>query len=324
MTTVYTWQTDTSGVHWFRTLLPYSVLDRARFQASYGPPHPGMHDYDVVVGQRVAGPDHRWQAICADPNTLAVYDIDDDLTAIDPENTVPYAIYHPLADGTRDNIRAADVVTVPTQAFADRMRALNPHVVVLPICIPDDMPDYPDRRNPATLTVGWAGSMFKAQDWGGINAALTWYTSWNPGAEVHLMGADYTGGALGGRARFTGWSTVEDYYRGLDFHIGLAPLADTYFNAGKSRTKAVEYGSRGVPTVGSAVGEQATWIEHGVNGFLVEPGHPEQWIEHLTTLTDPGVREACGAAARVKARQATISRNIHRWEAVYSGHWEPS
>jgi LAGLIDADG-like domain len=228
---VFAWQTDTAGVFFLRIWLPFINLDPVRYEATWGTPPADIHDFDVVVGQRIAGRDQRWLDLCADPDVYAVYDIDDDLTAVDPANTVPYSIYAPLVEGTKGNIRAADLVTVPTEAFADRMRALNPNVTVLPICIPDDMPDWPDLRNPLTLTVGWAGSMFKAQDWPGIVDALTWYAVQNPDAEFHLMGADYTNGALGGRARFTGWSTVDAYYRGLDFHIGLAPLADTYFNA---------------------------------------------------------------------------------------------
>lgn len=316
MKRVYTWATDTASVLHFNTLLPYSALDPAEWEChwAYAPPA-NYRDYDVVVGQRLTGEATPWREICKDPNVLAVYSIDDDLTNVDPENTVPYRIYHPVREETIKNIAAADVVTVPTQAFADRMSKYNPETFILPICIPDGMVFWPDIRVPE-LTVGWSGSMFKHQDWPGVAEALAQYSYAAPSTRFHMIGHDYTRGLLAGKLRYDGWQDIVSSYRLYDFHIGIAPLADTYFNALKSRTKLVEYGARGIPTIASAVGEYTDWIEDGVNGLLVrETG---DWFKHLLTLTrEPELRIEMGLNAYEKACDAIISNNIHLWEEVW-------
>lgn len=314
---VYTWVTDAASVLHFNTLLPYSALKPEKFTATWGGPPYDWRDrnYDVIVGQRLADHQPLWQEICADPNTLAVYSIDDDLTNIDPENVLPYSIYHPVVEGTKACIAAADVVTVPTQAFAERMNQHNPNTAILPICIPDDMP-YWDDPKASQLTVGWSGSMFKHQDWPGVAEALAEYAAQAPGTRFHMIGHDYTRGLLGPRCYSDGWTDIISSYHRYDFHIGLAPLRDSFFNALKSRTKLVEYGSRHIPTIASAVGEYVDWIEDGVNGFLVHD--QADWVKHLLTLTnEPELRESMAEAAYQKACEATIGRNIHLWEAVY-------
>lgn len=318
---VFTWATDGASVLHFNTLLPYSAMDPDKWECTYSvaPPAPDWRDrYDVIVGQRLAGDQPLWKEICEDPNTLAVYSIDDDLTNVDPENTVPYRIYHPIREGTIRNIEMADVVTVPTEAFAGRMGLHNPSIAILPICIPDEMPLWP-RTWASEWTVGWSGSMFKAQDWPGVAEALATYSADVPEARFHMIGADYTRGLLGWKNRFDGWRDIISSYRLYDFHIGIAPLADTFFNALKSRTKLVEYGSRGIPTIASAVGEYTEWINHGVNGFLIEPNRPDDWVDFLLLLTrDHDLWSSMSEAAYEKAKEATISRNIHLWEEVYN------
>jgi glycosyl transferase family 1 len=324
---VHTWATDGASVLWFNTLLPYSALDPERFECTYGlaPPEPGWQErYDVIVGQRLTDRCPLWQEICAHPDVLAVYSIDDDLTNIDPENTVPYSIYmHPnVVEGTKENIRHADVVTVPTWQFAERMGQHNSETFILPLTVPDEMFEWPIVPN-ADFTVGWSGSMFKAQDWNGtgLPEALVRYAQIHPGTRYHTVGANYLPPQLYPLTRFTGWTDIMSSYRVYDWHIGMAPLMDSYFNALKSRTKLIEYGARGIPTVASAVGEYVDWIDHGENGMLAKT--PGEWTSALTYLTDnPSELQRMGAAARKKAEEAKISNNIHLWEQVYEGRWK--
>jgi glycosyltransferase involved in cell wall biosynthesis len=175
----------------------------------------------------------------------------------------------------------------------------------------------------ADFTVGWSGSMFKAQDWNGtgLPEALVRYAQIHPGTRYHTVGANYLPPQLYPLARFTGWTDIMSSYRVYDWHIGMAPLMDSYFNALKSRTKLIEYGARGIPTVASAVGEYVDWIDHGENGMLVKT--PGEWTSALTYLTDnPSELQRMGTAARKKAEEAKISNNIHLWEQVYEGRWK--
>jgi glycosyltransferase involved in cell wall biosynthesis len=320
VTRVFAWLSSVDACFDYRVRLPLTELGkRPGWDCSWGPPPLDIADYDVVIGQRLAGPQPDWLALCKDPNVLCVYDADDDLTDLDPENTVPYSIYAPLADDTRTNMAAADVVTCCVPAAAERIaRDINPRVVVLPICADPAWIDLPMRTRPDVLTVGWAGSPFHAQDWGSLPTHLAEYARRVPHATWHAMGADYSGGAFGGRTRVTGLQPLPAYLAAVDFDIGVAPL-NTALRGSRTRswTKALEYGCRGVPVVAQACGQYLDWVQEGVNGFLVRD--EAEWVDHLVALSDVTVRAPMSTAARDRARQQTIDRHIHLWERTYRG-----
>ena len=317
MIRVFGWQTSTAAEHDFRIGLPFPLLDPTRFEATVGAPGQDIRDYDVVFAHRLAGPSPLWRDLCADPNVLAIYDMDDDLLCVDPENASCYRIFHPLEAETRRNVEAADIVTVSGPVLAERYRAINPNVVVLPQVIPDGMPDWPILVDEGPLTVGWAGSLHKRQDWPGLAEALANYARLVPEARFRMYGGDYTRGILGDRCDAVPFTDPMTYWQNLRFDIGIAPLTDTTFNQGKTVTKLIEYGARGIPTIASAVGQYATWIDHGVNGFLVES--PDEWVPYLLALTDDGTRTAMAEQAWKSSREWTVSRHVDKWESVFEG-----
>lgn len=320
---VFAWITDTAGCFHYRIDLPLTALNqRPGWDCTWGAPGPDIHDYDVVIGQRLAGDNPEWLALCRDPNVLAVYDFDDDLVNIEPENTVPYSIYYPLREGTIANIRAADVVTTCTDAIAEIVAEWNPNVVVLPICIPAavlDLPKPPPGHGEPLL--GWAGSMFQAQNWVGMPDVLAEYAHRVPKARFHTIGADYLGHAFAGRKDITGWGTMDQLYAALNFDIGIAPLASRLHGSRvRSWTKPLQYAARSIPVVASAVGQYPEWVEDGVNGLLVPDTDEWQtdWLDRLLWLTEnPDAQKRLGAGAMGCARQYTIEGNIWRWEQVY-------
>lgn len=323
MIRVFGWQTSAAAEHDFRIGLPFPQLSSKRFVADVGVPgQPGvppddLATYDVVFAHRLAGRSDLWHRLCADPDVLCVYDMDDDLLSVDPANTIPYRIFAPLAEETYRNVEAADVVTVSSPALAERYARINPRVAVLPQVIPDGMCDWPRQAEDRPLTVGWAGSMHKRQDWPGIARALAEFGRLVPAARFRMYGADYTGGLLGDRVDRVPFTDPATYWRTLAFDIGIAPLVDTPFNQGKTTTKLLEYGAAGIPTVAAAVGQYMDWVEPGVNGYLVDD--PSEWVPYLLALVDDEHRHAAGAAARDKARESEVSRQIHHWEAVFEG-----
>lgn len=81
------------------------------------------------------------------------------------------------------------------------------------------------------------------------------------------------------------------------FDVGLMPLTNDPWAAGKCGFKIIQYMACGVPVVASGVGINRQLITPGVNGFVVES--IEEWIEKLSILIDhPDLRISMGHKAR--------------------------
>ena len=306
--------TDGAACLHYRLHLPLANLNPEEFEVIWGPPE-GLDEYhqgDLVIGQRIAGDNQAWLDMCEAPGLTTIYDIDDNLLQVDPGNSVPYSIYHPIVPGTIANIKAATAVTVSTPKLAEYLKYHNPNVFVLPNCLPADYIAairFPEDH----ITVGWCGSMFHIQDWGGVAQQLAIYASQEPRAKFSTIGADYMNPIV--PARVHPWTTVEGAWHAMDFSIGIAPLVKTTFNEHKSWIKVLEYAARGVPAVAPRVGQYPEFIEHGVNGLLYDV--LEEIPPLLLRLSDDVLRTQMGDTAMNTALQYTIDKQISRWETIY-------
>jgi glycosyltransferase involved in cell wall biosynthesis len=93
------------------------------------------------------------------------------------------------------------------------------------------------------------------------------------------------------------------------WHIGLAPLLETPFNACKSPIKAMDYAALGLAVVASDTDVYCGSIADGPAGRLV-PNTPEAWYAALDGLVrDAVTRGRMMAAARdAFADQASLSK----------------
>lgn len=321
MKRIFAWQTDTLACHLYRTVYPFTHLNPEEWSYEWGHPGPAIHDYDVVVGQRIAGDSQLWRDLCKDPNVMAVYDLDDWLLGIDPNNSVPYSIYHPIEKETEENVRLADAVTVSTPKMAKAIRPINSNVYVLENCLhPDNLAsqaklDILRADVQQRFVVGWGGSTFHRQDWK-IHTALREFYGRYPNTSFHMMGANYLDGVV--PSRNTGFHGMDDYLKLLDFSVGLAPLSSNTFNDMKSWCKALEYASQGIPVVASKVGQYPDWVERSEGGLIVEEYH--EWLTHLLMLREnPDVLLEMSRKAYAMASAWTIDKHVDRWDYVYSG-----
>lgn len=304
--------TDSAGCWYYRLRLPLMALDPNEFEVIWEPPFNNWLPGDIVLGQRIAGRNTAWLEMCEEPGLTTVYDIDDNLLEIDPANTVPYSIFSPIVDDTAANISAAQVVTVSTPKLADRLAHLNSNIVVVPNCLHQSwLANIHFPRD--EIVVGWAGSPFHGQDFGGVPEQLLQYAKREPRARFHMIGGDPTGGLV--PRTVSGFTDMMTYWGNLDFDIGLAFLNDSAQNQGKSWIKVLEYAGKGIPAIAPRIGQYPEFIEHGVNGFLYDD--LSELTHYLLTLSDNELRSSMGDAAMSKAAEFTINRQVHRWEAVY-------
>jgi glycosyltransferase involved in cell wall biosynthesis len=285
-----------------------------------------LEGYDVIVGQRLNKHDGMsvWRG-ARTPTSRIVYELDDDIWTIGPENWQAYNLYGrpDILDAIEHSAQIADLITVTTPHLAGVMteHTGNPNTAVLPNCVPGwvlDLP-YVPRRRPA---VGWVGGASHGADVGLVVNTMRRFCHRFPDWDLQLGGTDYRPTfKLGDRALYSDWIQVnqepEKYYASFDFDIGLAPLAGTPFDQSKSPIKAIEYNARGIPVLASDAEPYRHYVKDGVNGFLIRYDH--EWLSRLSELAgDDALRQKMSASSREAAREFTIERGWQKWADAYT------
>jgi glycosyltransferase involved in cell wall biosynthesis len=326
---IFGWLADHAGCGWYRIVLPLGALRGADCQTRWNRRmSPEDWDSDVIVGQRVSlpGPSGRWQRIAASTGQrpLLVYELDDNLWEVDagkPAEIRSYFNDPEVQANIKRNIQVSDLVTVSTEPLAEVVRRLNPNVVVLPNCVPQEFIHWRPGCHNDRFTLGWQGSPTHDRDWRGAREPVErWFNRVKRAGrrvEMHTIGTVPETFPRVHPHRHTAWSeSIPDYYRSIDWHVALAPLAATRFNESKSYLRVLEAGMLGYPSVASEVTAYRGAVTHGVTGFLVS--QPSHWGEALQALSDdPTLAEKMGAAAREWARQYTIEANAYLWLEAY-------
>jgi glycosyltransferase involved in cell wall biosynthesis len=309
---------DGHACGYYRVLLPLRQMELAghHIGTSHGT-DPRSADYRIVIGQRVGKVEALpiWRRMAA--KHRLVYETDDDVFSIDPSNTMAFLTHAAeTVDATQFAAAAAHMVTVSTEPLAEVMRHYNSNVVVLPNHIDGALLDI-ERPRRERITVGWAGGDSHVRDFHMVAPQLRRFLERNPRVDFHNIGSNYLR-TFKIPGRHTDWrQDIFDYYRGIDFDIGIAPLADTVFNRSKSAIKAIEYGALGIPVVASDVGPYRDYVINGKTGYLVRSEH--EWGKRLYELVnDEAMRTEMGAAAKEHAAGFTIQTGWRLWEQAYS------
>ncbi|WP_460071059.1 glycosyltransferase family protein [Streptomyces sp. YKOK-I1] len=288
---------------------------------------------DVIVMQRVT---HAYMAqtvsILRSKGIAVVVDVDDDLSSIHPSNPA-WAMHHPGNEGRRmaaggvnrhswRNLAAAcrdaTLVTVSTPALLD-VYARHGRGHLLPNYLPDHYYGLP--RQDSDI-IGWPGSYHShpndPEALGGAIARLV-----EEGAEFVMRG-DSTGAGRafglpadppGGGVPIEQWPTAVS-----SLGIGIAPLADTRFNAAKSWLKPLEMSAAGVPWVASPRAEYARLHAMGA-GVLTD--RARGWYRELRRLRESvALRAEMSEAGRAVAEQLRLRRNSWRWAEAWGRAYE--
>lgn len=280
---------------------------------------------DVFVLQRIT---HRWLVdvvrALRERGVAVVIDVDDDLTSIHPGN-MAFDALHPRNDGTRDVRGRAYMHSWQNLSAACREATL------VTVATPGLVPVYGSHGRVAVL------SNYLADHYYGVPHADSDMIGWPASLHTHPNDPEVVGPAVArlvdrgvafhviadpaGVGRAFGLPTdppgsgvvdLPDWPRAVSqLGIGIAPLADTRFNASKSWLKPLEMSAVGVPWVGSPRHEYVALHGYGA-GVLVD--RPRDWYHQLRRLVDePAWRAELAERGRYAAVQLRLRDNAWRW-----------
>jgi len=312
---------DGGACGYYRVRLPFEWLNRRGHLATHTDytqdEHPSMQGARIVMGQRIGGQaiDTLWYNL-RQSGVKLIWETDDDLWSMDESNPARLQITDMTRYWMESALGHAHLVTTTVPHLADAMRKFNPNVVVIPNAI-DPALITTDRKRADRPTIGWAGGSSHHDDFRSIIGALRTVTDHRGDIDFHSVGVDYGKDFGLNHNRFTPWrESMLEYYSGIDFDIGLAPLLDTPFTRSKSPIKAIEYNALGIPVIASNVGPYREYVVDGVNGFLVDT--EAEWVDRINLLLeDTDLRNTMGVAAREHAKSHTIDKTAPLWEAAF-------
>lgn len=315
------------GSGYYRFYLPYKHLARGVDHRIMLPPAgerflptaEQVDQLDLIAGQRFVGPDgvalwEQWKK----QGVKLVLETDDDVLQCDTSSGLAHWFDPEFTETYKQIVGMSDLVTVSTEPLADEIRKLNKNVAVLPNHVDSDLL-YHERPRRERLTVGWQGGGSHLIDWMEAAEPVGEILRVNPDVDMHFVGIDYSPLLRKTDCRYTPWrQDVWAYFKGIDFDIGLAPLADTPFNRSKSWIKALEYMAMGIPVIASDQPAYRDLVQDGVTGYLVRT--VDEWKTRLIDLiNDEDMRAEMGAAGKKVASGWTIQTGWKLWRDAYEG-----
>lgn len=285
----------------------YQAVELARRSAQLA----ALRRFDVVVVQKalltvgIRGLD----ALAAAMGRLVV-DVDDAIHLGPPHRLPPWLRRLEDVNQPARLVSRARRVVAGSEALAASLRELNPQVAVVPTSVDTDrfVPACSSRKR--VPVIGWIGSSSTAPYLEALAAPL----------ERLARRERFVLRVIGGPAPALEGVTVEQRPWSFEnevadlqgFDLGVMPLPDTAWAAGKCALKAVQYGAVGIPAVCSPVGAAVEVVRHGREGLLART--PAEWEEALgALLADPGLRARLGAAGRARVEERySVRRNAPR------------
>jgi len=194
-------------------------------------------------------------------------------------------------------------VSAGNQFLAQYAEQVNSQVEVIPTTI--DTNNYHNKikihTNKIPLVVGWTGTHSTIIQISQIEEQLGQLQ--NEIAFELLIICNADPGFTKVKYSYHPWSAETEINDLLRFDIGVMPLRNTDWERGKCGFKALQYMSLGIPCIASDVGANSNIITHNVDGILISPEKPEEWIWHLhDMLQNTTKRKTFGEAGRQTVR----------------------
>ncbi|MBB4661620.1 glycosyltransferase [Conexibacter arvalis] len=248
-----------------------------------------------------------------------VWDNDDDLTNV-PRSNPKYAKYSgargaAVARAIGSIVRAADVVTTPSERLAASFRASGADDVrVIENYLPDAFPGTASVRHDGVV-VAWLAGLEHQVDYQSLRLRETLDRLLDAHADLRISSIGLGLGLESDRyehVKQIDFFEIPKFLSRAD--IGIAPLVDIPWNQARSNVKLKEYGAAGL-----------AWLASPVGGYLGmgerEGGHlvpDDGWHAALDRLiTHARERRKLAKRASKWAKGQTIGKQIAAWEKAY-------
>lgn len=262
-----------------------------------------MREADVLVLKNICDPDIlpliRERKL---QKRLTVYEIADDLSALQPWNPV-YFFYK-----NKENLSlvyrlasCCDALQVTVPALKRLYGYLNKHCEVFPNQILQVPPERALKESDEVV-IGWGGSHGHLEDLAEIAEPLSNWIMTQPNVILHLMCSDPIWELFdplpSHKKRRTLPGSIDEYYNFLaKIHIGIAPLKNTMFNRSRSDVKFLEYAVSGVVPLLSRMEPYLRSVKNEETGFLYKDS--SELIGILNRLAeDASLRRGIAKSAR--------------------------
>lgn len=213
---------------------------------------------------------------------------------------------------TKYLIKWADKIVAGNEFLADYARQFNNNVQIIPTTI--------DTENHHHLTVSHTTEKVVI-GWTGTHTTIHYLTPFFPiiqelekthDFEFHVISNEKPSQQLASLV-FKKWNKSTEIEDLAQIHIGVMPLTQSDWAAGKCGFKALQYMSLGAVAVVSPVGVNSKIIQHEKNGFIVS--NADEWKKTLIRLIENRIeRKHIGANAQ---KSIVEEWSVQKWTASY-------
>ncbi len=233
-----------------------------------------------------------------------IYDLEDNLLIGQglPRAADPNALARLVKGAAKPSylVRAADHVITSSAPLAAHVQALRGDGAATYITASVDTDRFRPAQRPDgdILTIGWTGT-FSSRIYLDMLREVFRELARRIPYRLRVIGNfDYS--LPGVDLEVVRWSAEREVDDMQAIDIGVYPLPDDPWVAGKSGLKAIQYMAFGLPVVASRAGFTPEIVADGETGILVST--PEEWLCALERLLrDPGLRQRLGHAGRRRA-----------------------
>ena len=326
---LFGWHADFTGCYYYRTKWPMAAMKDEGHDVEVGTLSKERHNDRLHVLQRSTNPQAAAKLAAFEAKGWPwVYDLDDAIWALSPDNPGAEHFYRPEVQELIGWLATySPYVTVSTtplrDMMIDRFGRTEGNTFVIPNALPKRLTN--PNLEPREHTILWRGSPTHDSDVKAAKAALR--AADKAGVRIVFAGADYRSKLGLPNAEHLGWvGNTEDYLhavREVGATVMVIPLALTEFNNAKSQVALLEARAIGAIPICQDTYAYRQWITEGEDGFLCSTNE-WAWKSTLMDILSKPYEDYLPLVERGAQinRDASVEAMVKPYSAVYGAAYE--